>query len=85
MEITSLVVSGISIIATVFIYFRSVVQLRRAIGLAFDMDVRRLINRIERNKEQFRENNPAAYKELFDVQDELETISKKFLTMFDMA
>jgi hypothetical protein len=80
------VVAGIASIVgtflTVLIYRRSVVQLRDAVRIAFEIDVRKTINRIERNKEKFKEGVPEAYKELFDVQDELETMSKKFLAMF---
>lgn len=78
-SIVSLIVSFISIPLA----FYSIFQLRHGIKVSFTLDVRRLINRIERNKEVFKNNNPELYKELFDIQDELETISNKFLAMFN--
>lgn len=77
-SIVSLIVSFIGIPLALY----SIFQLRHGIKVSFTMDVRRLINRIERNKEVFKNNNPEVYKELFDIQDELETISKKFMAMF---
>lgn len=74
---------SVSIIG-IFIALYSIYQLRHAIKVGFTMDIRRLINRIERNKESFKQTSPQAYKELFDIQDELETITKKFLSMFSM-
>ena len=78
METVMLIVS----FASVFVAIYSIFQLRHGVKTSFTLDIRRLINRIERNKEHFQQTNPAAYKELFDIQDELETISKKFLAMF---
>ena len=79
-SIASLIIALIGIPIALY----SIIQLRHGIKISFTMDVRRLINRIERNKDFFKDNNPEAYKELFDIQDELETISKKFLAMFNI-
>jgi hypothetical protein len=78
-----MIVSIASILGTVVTVY-SVFRLRNAVKTSFTLDMRRLINRIERNKEPFNQTVPAAYRELFDVQDELETISKKFLAMFNI-
>lgn len=69
---------------TIYLYYRSSVQLRRAVRTVFERDLRKTINRIERNKEQFKDSVPTAYKELFDIQDELEVFSKKFPEMFEI-
>ena len=74
--------ASIASILSIAFAFYSILQLRHGIKTSFTLDIRRLINRIERNKEQFKQITPEAYRELFDVQDELETISKKLLAMF---
>lgn len=84
MDLTTigLAVSIIGVVITVGLFVLSTLQLRHGIKTAFDMDIRKTIDRIERNKEKFKQSAPEAYEELFDIQDELETISKKFLAMF---
>lgn len=78
----SLAVSIIGVVITVVLFILSTLQLRHGVKTAFDIDIRKAINRIERNKERFKQSAPEAYRELFDIQDELETMSKKFLAMF---
>jgi len=78
----SLIVSIAGIIVTVAAFIWSTLQLRNGVKIAFQIDVRKTINRIERNKEKFKQSDPEAYKELFDIQDELEAMSQKFLSMF---
>jgi hypothetical protein len=83
METLSMIPTLISIVS-ILIALYSIYQLRHGVKTSFTLDIRRLINRIERNKGTFHQTDPAAYKELFDIQDELETVSKKFLSMFNM-
>ncbi len=78
----SLLVSIVGIFVSVGLFFLSTIQIQNSVRTAFDIDVRKTINRIERNKERFKKSNPEAYKELFDIQEELEAMSKKFLAMF---
>ncbi len=80
----SLIVSIIGIVVSVGTFLWSTFLLRNGVRIAFQIDVRKTISRIERNKEKFKQSNPAAYKELLDVQDELEAMSKKFLAMFGL-
>lgn len=84
LNILGFIVNIVGIVLTIVIYFRSVVQLRNAVKTAFQIDIRTMINRIERNKDKFKRGSPEAYKELHDIQDELESLSKKFLTMFEI-
>ncbi len=81
-SIVGAIVSIGGIMVSVRIFLLSTRQLRNGIRTAFQMDVRKTINRIGRNKEKFKQSDPEAYKELFDIQDELETMSQKFLAMF---
>lgn len=69
-------------VVSVLIFILSTRQLRHGIKTAFEMDVRKTISRIERNKEKFKEQASEAHDELFDIQEELETMSRKFLAMF---
>jgi hypothetical protein len=82
LNILSLVVSIAGIGITVVAFLWSTFQLRNSLRIAFQIDVRKTITRIERNKEKFKQSDPEAYKELLDVQEELEAMSRKFLTMF---
>ncbi|AFM14002.1 hypothetical protein [Turneriella parva] len=59
-------------------------QMRRSVGITFSLDIRRNIERLERNKQKFRETVPEAYKEFFDVQSELETVDKKLQEIFKL-
>ena len=79
----SFIVSIAGIIITVSFFFLQSFQLWKAVKITFEMDVRKLIDRIERNKKDFKESEPKAYKEFFDIQEELETISRKFLKIFN--
>ena len=82
MNLVTLFASIASIICAVVAVY-SVFQLRHGVQRSFTLDMTRLINRIERNREPFKQTNPAAYKELFDFEDGLETTSKKFLSVFN--
>ena len=84
LNVIGFIITGVSLLATIYFYYRSVMQLRKAVKTVFERDIRRIINRIERNKERFKESVPPAYQELFDIQDELEVISKKFPEMFEI-
>lgn len=81
----SLIVSILGIIVSVGATLWSTFQLRRSVGIAFSMDVRRNIERLERNKENFKQTEPSAYRELFDVQSELETIDSKLTEIFKLT
>lgn len=83
----SLWVSISGILVSVGIAVWSTIQLRRSVGIAFSLDVRRCIERIERIeriKDKFKLNAPDAYQELFDVQGELETIDSKLTAIFKL-
>jgi L-lysine 2,3-aminomutase len=84
LNVIGFIITGVSLLATIHFYYRSLAQLRKAVKTVFEKDIRRIISRIERNKEQFKETVPPAYQELFDIQDELEVISKKFPEMFEI-
>ncbi len=78
----SLIVSIVGIVITVVTYTLSTLQLRNGVKTAFQIDVEKTINRIERNKEKYKHSKPEVYQELFDIQEELSAMSRKFLTMF---
>ena len=59
-------------------------QLRRSVGVTLSLDIRRNIERLERNKEKFKQRSPEAYSEFFDVQGELETVDAKLKTIFKL-
>lgn len=74
-------IAGLASIAGALLAWCQTRKLARAIRTSFLLDIRRLIDRIERNKAAF-QGLETAYKELFDVQHELETINAKFLELF---
>jgi hypothetical protein len=80
----SLIVSILGIVVSVGTTLWSTIQLRRSVGVAFSLDVRRNIERLERNKEKFKQSTPDAYRELYDVQGELETIDSKLTKIFSL-
>lgn len=84
LNVIGFILTGISLLITIYFYYSSVKKLRKAVKTVFERDIRRIINRIERNKEQFKAIESLAYQELFDIQDELEVISKKFPEIFEI-
>jgi hypothetical protein len=75
-------VAGIASIFTVAYGFYQDRRLKKGVRLAFLIDLRRLIERLERNKERFKATAEGAYNELWDVQHELEAIDSKLHTVF---
>ena len=77
-------ISIAGIVISLYIAVWSNNRLRKTVELTLDIDVRKTIERLERNKEHFKTIDPAAYKELFDVQEELESMSFKLRKVFGL-
>jgi len=76
------VIAGFASIIGLALAWNQTFQIKRAVRACFGLDIRRLIERIEKNKDRFKTSDEAAYSELWDVQHELETVDKKLQEVF---
>jgi hypothetical protein len=77
-------IGTIASILSICYAFYSLHKIKKSIRVGFLMDVRRMIETIERDKEPFKEKEKAAYESLFRIQGELEVVYKKLLETFSI-
>lgn len=81
------VFSYIGILASILGIFYtgySLYKLRKSIHIGFLIDIRRIIEDVNREKAQFIEKEKLAYDILFRIQGELEVVYDKLLKTFSM-
>lgn len=83
-DVVSTIFSAGGILVAIAIFLITNRRLQRIVKEVLEKDIRKTIDRIERNKEPFKTSNKAAYDVLFDLQHELEVISSKIKTVFKL-
>jgi hypothetical protein len=77
-------VAGIASILGLAVALYQTHRVVKAIKVCFLLDIRRMVERIEHNKERFKTSDEQAYNELRDVQHDLETLDRKFRKQFSI-
>lgn len=82
-KIFSYIANGASILSILYAFY-SLHRLKKSIRIGFLIDIRRMIDTIERDKEPFKERVVPAYDALYRIQGDLEVTYNKLLETFSI-